>query len=290
MTASRSALTLLLSITSLISALNVFEARTANAQAAVIPCTPSVTPQDLLNSICTTEAATYGVTFYQIGLCTSDPLIAQTPDTTSCYFIYNNNSGQYIDIGSQSPNRTFTLDTLPSNQRPSGAYPYIYAVWGNSVLMKGEATVSTGRFFTSNTAYINPDPSQTSGGTLGTSNSSQYAAFPSPTVRINGNSCFGINQVGGGYSILTSTNQATTYNVASSACTGAAKLAVSARTADLFGSTFVVTSNVNGINLRFSTPEAIGLIANLKIPGNPGGGFDYVFDFRGFSLSLVFSQ
>ena len=285
----RQVLSSLLGITSTISALNIFEARIANAQ-TVYPCTPSVTPQDLLNAICTTEATTYGITFYQIALCTSDPLTAATPSTNSCYFIYNNNSGQYTDIGSQSSNRTITLDTLPSDQRPSGAYPYIYAVWGNTVTMKGEATVSTGRFYTSNTAYVNPDPSQTSGGTLGTSNASQYAAFPSPTVRINGNSCFGANQVGGGYSILTSTNQATIYNGGTSACTGAAKLAVSARTADLFGSTFVVTSNATGIKLRFSTPEAIGMIANLKIPGNPAGGFDYIFDFRGFNLSLVLTQ
>jgi hypothetical protein len=285
----RKGITSLVGATTLFTTTYLFETKPTAAQ-AIVPCTSGVTPVDLLNSICTTEAATYGITFYQIGLCTNDPLTAQTPNTSSCFFIYNNSAGQYVDIGAQSANRTFTLDTLREDQKPVGAYPYIYAVWGNSVLMKGEATVSTGRYYTSNTAYTNPDPSQTSNGTLGTANGAQYSSFLSPTVRIDGNSCFAPNQVGGGYSILTSNNQPTSFNVGTTACTGAAKLAVSARTADLFGSTFIIPPTSRGINLQFSTPEAIGLIANLKVPGNPAGGYDYVFDFRGFRISLVLAQ
>lgn len=282
----RSTFSTILSICTLVTSLSALNSNPVNAQ-TVIPCNSAVTPEDLLNSICTTGAATYGITFYQIALCTSDPLTAATPNTGSCFFIYNNSAGQYVDIGSSSPNPVFTLDTLQPDQKPIGAYPYIFAVWGNAVLMKGEATVSTGKFYTSSTAYVNPDPGQTSNGTLGTTNVAQYASFLSPTVRINGNSCFAANEVGGGFSILTTTNQPTTFNLGTLACAGAAKLAVSARTADLFGSTFNIPPNGGGIRLSFSAPEAIGLIANLKVPGNPASGYDYVFDYRGFRLRLV---
>lgn len=277
----RKSVTALIGATTLFTTLNLFETQPAWAR---VPCTSSVTPIDLMNSECTTEAVTYGITFYQIGLCTSDPLSTQTPNTSSCFFIFNNSSGQYVDIGSMSGNRTFTLNTLSENEKPIGPYPYFYAVWNNKVLIKGEATISTGRFYTSNTAYINPDPNDSSIGTLGTTNSAEYASYLSPTLQMN-DSCFSRNEdVGGNASILTSNNQPTDYNGEKNECTGAAKLAVSARTDILFGSTFIATPTSRGINLQFSTPRSIGLFANSKAPAP---GYDYVFDYLGPKISLV---
>lgn len=272
---------------SLMTSAEIVSSHSAKAQ-SLAPCTSSVSTGFLEAGICTTPAETYGITFYQIGICKNNPMTAAVPDTSSCFLLYNNSAGQYVDIGTSSPTRNkFSLANLQADQRPAnGVYPYIFVSFSNTVNIKGFARVQDGTYYTSNQSYVNPDPAQTSAGSLGTTNISGYAAYPSQT-RFFGNRCYVPEE---NMSLLTASNQAAVYDSGARTCTGAAKIAVSAESSRLFGSTFSISGGVSAVELQFTTPEAIGLIANRKVPGDPNGGYDYVFDFRGFNMRLAISS
>ena len=280
----------LLGIVASVSLYKVLETSSSYAQANPPPpaCNPT-TDLTVPYSLCTTAARNYQVRFYQIGMCTSNPLLNAAPDTSSCFIIYNNAAGQVVDIGTDNP-LPVQLVSLPSNQRPENIeYPYIFIIWGNTVGIRGQATVSNGTYYTSSTSYNNPN--YLSQGNLATVNSANYAIY-SDTLNFLSND--GINAictdpnngVGGRISVLTSSNQPIT--PAGNTCPGAARIAVSARSADILGSSLRITSNVKGIRFKFSAPEAIGLYANLVDPNNVYSGYDYVYGFRGFRVSMTF--
>lgn len=252
---------------------------------AAIPCSSSVTTADLLNDICTTSAQNYGLTLYQIGICKNDPLSSNIPDTSSCQLVYENKSGQYVDLGQATSNPAVVLSNTSGVQRPAnGTYPYLYLSIGSTVRIKGQATIDTGTYFTSDNTYVNPNPGQTSTGALATTNNAQYSVYSSPLYRVGDGSpsCFSSNPYGGADALLTSGYQPTTYNSGSNVCPGAAVFALSASMSSLYGQPLTIDQNTKGINLKFSTSsDAIGLFANPN-----GASIDYVFDFLGFKLSF----
>ena len=264
----------------------------AFAQNNEVPCN-SALPDSYFHGggICIFPAQTYGTTIYQIAICTSDPLTNATPDTSSCHFLFNNNSGVFVNMGPDGGNylNPATISSLSSSERPPiGNYPYIYSLFSNRVLIKGSTTVGAGTMYTTNQA----NPALDGEGALASTDASQYAAFDSPIARDTSEDdrypytfkCF-LKEGGSGTSMLTANNQPTSMG-ANDKCVGVARLASSDKTVDILGRLLSVTPDVTGLELKFATTQALALYST----GYYGGILRYVIDFNGFDMELDFTN
>lgn len=220
---------------------------------------------------CVFPAETYGTTIYQIAICKNNPLQSPTPDTSSCFFLYNNSSGQYIDIANYV-NSGFILNTLDKAGRPpSGDYNYLYGLFSNRVNIKGTVRIQQGTYYTTNT----PNPNHHEGA-LASAVSSSYSVFDSPIwseTDDNGNlGCFDNSS---GISYLDSNGQPTIFN--SPICTGAAKIAMAGTTQQLLGSTLRITDDVKGLDMKFGASIGLGIYNSFQ---------NKVIDFQGFDFTL----
>jgi hypothetical protein len=222
------------------------------------------------NGFCEFPAETYGTTFYQIAICKSNPLVNPTPDTSSCFFLFNNSAGQYVDVA-QFIDSAITMNTIDSMSRPpNGDYPYAYGVLSNSADIKGSVTVQSGTFHTTN--QLNPNHHY---GSLASTNSASKSIFNSviwSEMNEQGiQGCFESGEI----SYLNSNGQPTTYN--DPYCTGAAKTALSGKTEELLGSMLTITDDVRGLEMKFGATRALHI---FKSSGN------VIIDFQGFSFTL----
>lgn len=242
------------------------------------PCSPTV---DLNNpGWCNFPAETYGITIYQIAICRSNPLATSTPDTSSCFFLYNNSSGQYIDVANYL-NSGITLNTLNKDERPpNGDYDYVYGLLSNRVNIKGSVTIKRGTYYT--TSIRNPFVTGgstiaegTYEGSVASELRSNYSIFESPmwsdADEDNKPTCFW-----NGISHLNSNGQPATLD--SNICSGATRIAQAAPSEELLGRTLRITDDVKGLDMKFGTSGALILSVyneNLVINFN---GFDFSID------------
>lgn len=90
---------------------------------------------------CTKAADSFGVTLYEIGLCSSTPTVPATGaaySTSNCQVIYTNSSGAQVSAGA-----TQTLTGGTSQIPQAGTYNYGYAVFKNEISVQGSATFAT---------------------------------------------------------------------------------------------------------------------------------------------------
>lgn len=227
---------------------------------------------------CVFPAETYGTTIYQIAICKNNPLQSPTPDTSSCFFLYNNSSGQYVDIANYL-NSGFTLNTLDKDGRPpNGDYDYVYGLFSNIVKIKGSVTIQQVIYYTTSTS--NPNYNQ---GALASPDSSSYSVFDSPiwteTDDNDEHVCFD----NGSISYLDSNDQPTLLTRVVSPpldqfyCTGATRLAMAGSSQRVLGTTIRITDDVKGIDMKFGASRGLGIYNSFS---------NKVIDFQGFDFSL----
>jgi hypothetical protein len=253
------------------SIFEIVDVKNVKAQQTIVPCAATTTRNFLQNNgICTTAAQNYGMRIYQVGICRNDPNAGVIPDTSSCEFVYENLSGQYVDLGQSSANKTPKLENVTGVGQPAnGTYDFIYLRIGNTIDLKGQATVQEGTYFSSNI----PDGT---GQVLGLTNPASYSIYPNVLTSLGGQ-CTEINGFEGSIKILNAALQPAPNN--NGTCQGAAFASISANATLLLGNSLIITDAIRGIDLRFSTStDAIGVFVN--------SGGDYVMGFLSFSLSL----
>jgi len=240
------------------------------------PCLPTHTTADLQNITCTVAAQTYGITIYKIAICTDNPMPSGVPVLASCESIYNNPSGQYVDLGVSNPQfANIGLDPGSTFPPRSGTYNFIYLQIGTTWNIKATATVASGTWYTSTALYPDGGGQNTATQTVGS-----YAVFPNVLTRFD-SACQEDNTYGGKGVLLTSSLQP--ISLSGGVCPGAAYTALSASTTSLLGAPVVITDKTANLNLKFkTTQDSIGLWA--------ASDGTYVFGSLGFQLSLTTSN
>jgi len=240
------------------------------------PCLPTHTTADLQNITCTVAAQTYGITIYRIAICTDHPMPSGGAVLASCESIYNNASGQYVDLGLSNPEfANIELDPNYTSDPRSGTYNFIYLQIGTTWNIKATATVASGTWYTSTELYNNGD-----GQNAATQSVGRYAVFPNVMTRFSG-ACQENNSYGGKNALLTASLQS--ISLSGGACPGSAFTSLSANATSLLGAPVVITNQTMEIDLRFRTTEdSIGLWA--------AADGTYVFGSLGFQLNLTTSN
>ena len=126
---------------------------TSNQEANANTCADN--PNSLNNS-CYITPATYKITVYEMGLCTSDPLDGTSIDgngdvttdyvidESSCYPTYTNENGSLVNLAGGS-SQTLTGGT--NLRPPTGSYPHAYIKIKNVFGLKGTYTVNDVQYY-----------------------------------------------------------------------------------------------------------------------------------------------
>jgi len=245
-------------------------------------------------SSCSAEPDYYGVTIYEMGLCTGAPTAPTTSSAmvgSSCTIVYQNSSGQLVSVqngvtGSLSNN---TLTTTPAN----GSYTHGYIRMSNDILVKvnqefgsslsGDDTSTSGVHCATKTATYKND------GTSGTQTSVCDSTAPtagtltSRMVDFSGASasgCFAVdaNNCGGALSVTGGTLSA--YLLDSSQYLAAATGSVNSLLGiQAFTTAVTITEASTGMDVAFKVSEG------MTVSDNGSGGLQ--FDSGPFSVIIT---
>jgi len=245
-------------------------------------------------SHCYSEPDYYGVTIYEMGLCSSAPTAPTSSAAmvaSSCTIIYQNTSGQLVSVqngvtGSLSNNQ---LTTTPAN----GSYTHGYIRMSNDILIKvnqefssslsGDDTSTSGVHCATKTVTYKND------GTSGTQTSVCDASAPTAgtlTSRLvdfsgtQGFGCFAVDAstCGGALSVTGGTLSA--YLLDSSEYLATTTGSITALLGiQEFSSPINITEDSTGMNVAFKVSEG------MTVSDNGGGGVQ--FDSGPFSVILT---
>ena len=131
------ALALCASVAALIGAMP----QRVEAQATMLDCPASgtISLEELeanFGGSCKGTPTVYGLTFYEMGLCQSDPMASGTLDRAAggCFATFENASGEYHDIAGAS----VTLGSDEGTERPGdGTYNVAYVIIANQFTLEG---------------------------------------------------------------------------------------------------------------------------------------------------------
>ena len=110
-----------------------------------------------INDSCYITPSTYKIKVYEMGLCTSDPLVGTSIDSnddvvtdntiseSSCTPTFQSSTGTLVDLGG---NATQTL-TGTNFRPPTGTYPHAYIKIENTFGLKGTYQINSNTFYTS---------------------------------------------------------------------------------------------------------------------------------------------
>ena len=168
------AVALCASVAALISALP------QRAQAQTMPVCPasgSISLVDFGNDPtyqgnCAGTPSVYGLTFYEMGFCQSDPMSSGTFDPTSagCVATFQSPGGEYHDIAGA----TVTLGSDAGTERPAdGDYSVAYVVFRNVFTLKGTYSFAAGGGAGASTWVSNGDPTSETASNAASSGSAQ---------------------------------------------------------------------------------------------------------------------
>ena len=82
----------------------------------------------------------YGVTFFEMGLCTADPMASGTFDRSTCTATFKDSGGLYKNIAGA----TVTLGAGTGEKPANGEYSYAYGLLSNVFTIKGSYTTTGG--------------------------------------------------------------------------------------------------------------------------------------------------
>ena len=110
------------------------------------PATGSLTNFASYTSGCMGTPEVYGITFYEMGLCTNDPMGSGTLDKSTCTASFEDSTGIYKDIAGTS----VELGAGTGGVRPpNGTYKYAYAIISNTFRLRGNYATSSQNYYSS---------------------------------------------------------------------------------------------------------------------------------------------
>ena len=136
-----------------------------NAFSQTIPACPAT--GTLVNfasytSGCYGTPEVYAITFYEMGLCTSDPMSGGTLDKSTCTASFKDDGGVQKDIAGSSG---VALGSGTGGTRPAnGSYKYAYAILSNTFRLKANYATTTNNYYSSSD-YVSGSSNVTVGAT-----------------------------------------------------------------------------------------------------------------------------
>jgi len=111
------------------------------------PATGSLSNFASYTSGCYGTPEVYKITFYEMGLCSSDPMAGGTLDKSTCTASFKDDGGIQKDIAGSSG---VALGSGTGGTRPdNGSYKYAYAILSNTFRLKANYKVNTINYYSS---------------------------------------------------------------------------------------------------------------------------------------------
>ena len=221
-------------------------------------------PNGTYKGSCKGTPTVYGLTFYEMGFCTDNPMSSGTFDPTGagCFATFQNSGGEYHDIAGA----TVTLGSETGTERPpNGTYNVAYVIFSNVFTLKGSYKFAGEALWVSNgdpTDDNNPNSTQAG-------SAQQFT----DTLRTFGDGCdpdFAETQANGtlnAYMVNGSLSSGLTTDTSCSTATTMVGALV-------LNSPITIDSSTTGLQVDFSvTNNGLSVMGQVGGPGgNPGFG------------------